>query len=159
MSENNQMSYQADQLLVSLRQAYSKYETDYLALKQESGLFGALRSYFSGDSVANDPMHQKFIELVGQLTQKLADVLAELEAPDHWADQAADILLVLRTGKSGDAAEWTRMAAELMLEPLLSYLSRPRLEQALKDYRATYRRMLPTQEKLAKNMAAELERR
>ncbi len=159
MSENNQASYQADQLLVSLRQAYTKYEADYRGLKQESGLFSALRGYFSGDSVANDPMHKEFIEHVGQLTQELAEALTELEAPDHWADQAADILLVLRSGKSGDAAEWTRMAAELMLEPLLPYLSRPRLEQALKDYRATYRRMLPTQEKLAKNMAAELEHR
>ncbi|MCD8050252.1 MAG: hypothetical protein LUE89_01035 [Clostridiales bacterium] len=159
MSENNQASYQADQLLVSLRQAYSKYETDYLALKQESGLFGALRSYFSGNSISNDPMHKEFIEQIGQLTQELAEVLEQLEAPDQWADQAADILLVLRSGKSGDAAEWSRMAAELMLEPLLPYLSRPRLEQALKDYRAAYKPMLPTQEKLTKSMEAELNRR
>ncbi|MCD8190454.1 MAG: hypothetical protein LUD78_09600 [Clostridiales bacterium] len=159
MGSDRQEGQMADQLLVSLRQAYSQYEADYRSLKQESGLLGALRSYFSGNSVSNDPIHREFIERVGQLTQELAGELAQLEAPDPWADEAADILLVLRSGKSGDAAEWSQMAAEQMLEPLLPYLSRPRLEQALREYRAAYRRMLPAQEKLAKSMAAELNRR
>ncbi|MCD7830522.1 MAG: hypothetical protein LUG58_08825 [Clostridiales bacterium] len=159
MDDTMQEGRTADQLLVSLRQAYSQYEEDYHALKRESGLLGALRSYFSGSSVSNDPLHKEFLERVGQLTQELAGALAQAEAPDCWADQAADILLVLHTGKSGDAAEWNKMAAELMLEPLLPYLSRPRLEQALRDFRATYRRMLPAQEKLAASMEAELNRR
>ncbi len=159
MDETMQEGRTADQLLVSLRQTYVQYEADYRSLRQGGGLFGSLRGYFSGNSASNDPIHREFIERVGQLTRELAGELAHTEEPGQWADQAADILLVFPSGKSGDAAEWSKMAAETMLEPLLPYLSRPRLEQALRDFRVAYRRMLPNQEKLAKKMEAELSRR
>lgn len=149
----------ADRLVSGLTKTYEQYEADFSALKRKKGVGGVLLGFLNGNSLAKDPIHEQFTRQVGSITQKLAEALAEEEEGSRWADEAADILLRPKPSHGQDAADWTKIAAELFVEPLLPYLSRARLERALEEYKKAYRTMLPNQSKLAGAMEAELNQR
>ena len=136
--------------LAALAQAYQDYRTDLenyeRKRKPTDGLFGM------GNSLQNDPCHERFDERVEQAVNAICASVPSSEE----AKEAVQRLLSEAASAWPLAAQWMLRATERHALPLIPYLTQEDAKAFLKQYAARYRSWdrLPAQKKVYQALKA-----
>lgn len=146
------------ELLAELEEIYRRYLEESEALfREDTGFLHAIRSVLGTNTIKSSGIHRKFYDAVEAQVAQLAERL-EASPDPLLADRAARLLLE-DWPKGQDVTQYGWLsAAQILVIPLLPFVSRETLEELYASYCAAHpkRDRLPRQVELIETMGGQL---